>query len=364
MSREQKLALILGFLAVLVVAMLISDHYSKANKDRLAAEVADAPQVIDPATPSPYSGPLASNTPGNFAPLPPTVDPSSNIAGNGFLDRALASNQTPGQTQGQTPGQTPGAADPISNAGTPGAPEPVVLTMGGKNADPTLSRDSTLLDELRRQGEALTNGLREMPAAANSTQVPVEPSRTAESDALQRQLDQAAKSNTTPAKTEAPAAERWHVVAANDSLFAISKKYYGDGKYWKKLAEANKSRMGNNNTLRPGVRLLIPDAAALGIAGATTKVDPAKPDATKPIANKPETKPTTKPDAKTAAKPDTKPATTTGPRVYEVKKGDTLGQIAMRELGTSKRANEILTLNKLADADDIHIGQKLKLPAK
>jgi len=47
-----------------------------------------------------------------------------------------------------------------------------------------------------------------------------------------------------------------------------------------------------------------------------------------------------------------------------VKKGDTLGQIAMRELGTSKRANEILTLNKLSDANSIRVGQKLKLPAK
>lgn len=331
MSREQKLALILGFLAVLVVAMLISDHYSKANNDRLAADVSEAPQMIDPAAISSYASPLASNTPGNsYAPLPPThVDANASSAGGGFLGSALdaAGRNADNQSQGR---------DPMVEH------EPLRITMGGNN-----------------QGvvDRVTGGISNLPPAINTNQFPADPSRDrANEEALRRQLEEAAKaSQGNPTPLQAPAAERWHTVANNDSLFAISKKYYGDGKYWKKLAEANKGRMGDNNTLRPGVRLLIPDAAVLGIAGTAPKVDPAKPDAkpdTKPVAVKPDTQPIA-----------TKPATGAD-RTYEVKKGDTLGEISMRELGTSKRASEILTLNGLKDANSIRVGQKLKLPAK
>lgn len=352
MSREQKLALILGFLAVLVVAMLISDHYSKANKDRLAGDVAESPQMIDPTIPSPYSGAMAANNPGSgasYAPLPPThLDAQANTAGGGFLDDALrASNQN----------TVPGELDRANfNQGNP-IPEPLVLTQGGVNNDPALDRDSTLLDQLRRQGESLVDGLNGLPAAASRTSIPTGPTPTEPNQddinraELQRQLDEsAARARQTP---PAPAAERWHIVVANDSLFALSKKYYGDGKHWKKLAEANKGRMGDNNTLRPGVRLLIPDAAAIGLAGATPAAVPAK-----PVAAKPETKPQTKAETKSAT-----PTTTAG-RTYEVKKGDTLGEISMRELGTSKRAGEIITLNNLKDANSIRVGQKLKMPAK
>lgn len=356
MSREQKLALILGFLAVLVVAMLISDHYSKANKDRLAGDVAESPQMIDPTIPSPYSGAMASNNPGSsgsYAPLPPThLDAQANTAGGGFLDDAL-------RASGQSP--VPGEFDPTRFDQGNATPEPIVLTQGGVNNDPSLDRDSTLLHQLRRQGESLVDGLNGLPAAASRTSIPTgttptEPNQDDLNRAeLQRQLDEsAARARQTP---PAPAAERWHIVVANDSLFALSKKYYGDGKHWKKLAEANKGRMGDNNTLRTGVRLLIPDAAAIGLAGATP---PAV--LTKPIAAKPETKPETKPQTKAETKPAT-PTTTAG-RVYEVKKGDTLGEISMRELGTSKRAGEIITLNNLKDANSIRVGQKLKMPAK
>ena len=51
-------------------------------------------------------------------------------------------------------------------------------------------------------------------------------------------------------------------------------------------------------------------------------------------------------------------------KTYTVKKGDTLGQIAQRELGTMKRADEIVKLNKLKSASSIREGMKLSLPTK
>ena len=48
-------------------------------------------------------------------------------------------------------------------------------------------------------------------------------------------------------------------VQSNDSLFKISKKYYGDGKKWNKIFEANKDSMPDPDSLYVGQKLLIPD---------------------------------------------------------------------------------------------------------
>ena len=51
---------------------------------------------------------------------------------------------------------------------------------------------------------------------------------------------------------------------------------------------------------------------------------------------------------------------------YTVKKGDTLGLISQRELGTVKRMQDILDLNKdqIDNADEITVGMVLKMPAR
>ncbi|MFF9287499.1 peptidoglycan-binding protein [Streptomyces griseosporeus] len=52
---------------------------------------------------------------------------------------------------------------------------------------------------------------------------------------------------------------------------------------------------------------------------------------------------------------------TSGTTTYTVKKGDTLSAIAKR-YGTT--VTKLVTLNKLKDADEIAVGQKLRIPAK
>ncbi|MBI1302516.1 MAG: LysM peptidoglycan-binding domain-containing protein [Phycisphaera sp.] len=50
-----------------------------------------------------------------------------------------------------------------------------------------------------------------------------------------------------------------HTVAAGDTLSSISRKHYGDGKYWEKIYEANKSSIGSDPArLRVGQRLTLP----------------------------------------------------------------------------------------------------------
>jgi nucleoid-associated protein YgaU len=50
-------------------------------------------------------------------------------------------------------------------------------------------------------------------------------------------------------------------VKKGDTLWAISKKYYGDGKKWRKILEANPQALsipGNTRTLKIGAVLVIP----------------------------------------------------------------------------------------------------------
>lgn len=49
---------------------------------------------------------------------------------------------------------------------------------------------------------------------------------------------------------------------------------------------------------------------------------------------------------------------------YKIKKGDTLGHIAQRELGSVKYTSDILRLNPGLDANNLKVGQEIKLPAR
>jgi len=49
-------------------------------------------------------------------------------------------------------------------------------------------------------------------------------------------------------------------------------------------------------------------------------------------------------------------------RVHVVKKGDTLGKIALKYLGSARKWKQIAKLNKIRDPKRIKIGQRLKLP--
>ncbi|PKM49581.1 MAG: peptidoglycan-binding protein [Firmicutes bacterium HGW-Firmicutes-7] len=50
----------------------------------------------------------------------------------------------------------------------------------------------------------------------------------------------------------------YYVVKSGDSLWAIAKKYYGDGSKYSKIYNANKSIIKNANLIYPGQKLTIP----------------------------------------------------------------------------------------------------------
>lgn len=357
MARELKLALIVGFVLVLVVTMLISDHLSKARQSRLADDTSSAPAMVPPAPEEPALALRSYEPDVPSSPLPgsePTPAPESGLASG-------------------TPSGMP--ADPSLTPS--GEPAPVVLALGSGTpagdsgtlgtALNTPAAEGDVPDELarliRERGGQIVNGEIRLPVAANT--------RTTTLAAPQVGVPQPAPSAPaarpeTPAPAPSPAPEttparerqaeqsnpgdRWHVVASGESAFGIARKYYGNGELWRELARYNGNRIRDNGSVRQGVRLRIPTREVLtGRASGSSST----PREVQPAPSREQT-------------PARREQASSGARVYTVKAGDSLNLIAQRELGTVRRAGEILALNKdtLKDPNAIRAGMQLKLPAR
>lgn len=67
------------------------------------------------------------------------------------------------------------------------------------------------------------------------------------------------KKNTSSSNnTGSTSGNKIYIVKKGDSLWKISKKYYGKGSQWKKIADANKKLIKNPNKLSIGWKLIIP----------------------------------------------------------------------------------------------------------
>ncbi|HEX5009471.1 MAG TPA: LysM peptidoglycan-binding domain-containing protein [Planctomycetota bacterium] len=126
-----------------------------------------------------------------------------------------------------------------------------------------------------------------------------------------------------------------YTVGAGDSLWKIAHKRYGSGDeqaHVDAILAANPT-LSSNEYLKVGQKITLPVI--------TAKVDPTR-------------------------LPAEKQAAETGGRIYVVKAGDTLSAIAKKELGSSKRSNEIFELNRtrLSDPAKIVVGMKLTLPPR
>jgi nucleoid-associated protein YgaU len=313
-TREQKLALIIGFSLVMVVGVLISDHFSRARTEALG-------QALDQR-----EGGGGSR-----------IDPISLVQDEPPLDEAwvrepLPSHdpvaQAPPAAQSEPPVAIVMGVPPEQDPLAPAAADPGTLALAG----PPLSQQTPLADSVGP------------PAGASSALSNVQPSSPAHppvADPLSEMFEpvyatRAAEPRTEPVSQKSPVRERTHIVAEDESLWKIAEREYGDGSLWTRIRDRNPTLVSEDGEVRAGIKLAIPlDGSASG-----------------------EKKPASAPPTRVKEKKDS--AT---PRTYIVRKGDSLGEIAQRELGSARRWPEIVKLNHLDDPDDVPAGLALRLPS-
>lgn len=291
MTREHKISIIVGFLLVLVVAVFISDHWSRARGAGIE------PVLIDEAAlPSPdLSGlldPLESRPPRPAVATMPAAPKSESASSTN--DRPLSRGLRTAQRK--TVPIKPWTLDSFRGV------------MHGQI-------DKTKADAPK--GSVKPRPTPILPSGGQST--------------LAQGSDRADGSRKSAGERD-----RWHPVVKNETLFEISKRYYGSGHLWPKLRDYNSSRVGRDGSVRQGVMLRIPPKHVLLGEPAPKVHHQPKPRATKVA------------------------------RTYTVKKGDTLGEIAQRLMGSVKRMPDLIAANRglIDDQDDIVVGMVLKVPGR
>ena len=129
-----------------------------------------------------------------------------------------------------------------------------------------------------------------------------------------------------------------HTIEKGDSLWDLAARYYGDGRQWKKIYEANRDVLPSSSTLPVGAVLVIPPADARAS------------DATAPESVT---------QAPTAPSPPG-----TGTVTYTVKSRDTLYNIAVKQYGDGSLWRTIYEANrdKIPSPDRLAVGTVLVIP--
>jgi nucleoid-associated protein YgaU len=323
-TREQKLALIVGFSLILLVGVLISDHLSRARAVQVAGIESEDLRLAADTRP---------NLPDAIQPAVREVAAEPQPAGPLLPPAAL-------------PAQPGDAGQSTDSPGTLIAMGPATAEQAGtiplREAPPPSDRAEQLLNEFR-------SGIRSAIGEAAGLDIPAAAT-----------LDRVETLTAAPAPeklaTEAPArpATQWYTVKPGETLFQIAKRQYGSGSMWKQLAELNKGRVTPDGGVRAGVRIELFESVP-GASPAKSPSTPAKPAA----------KPAPRSSGEQRLAKDTK---SNKPRAatYTVQRGDSIGEISQKVLGTVKRKDEILSLNRgiVDDEDSIQVGMVLKMPAR
>lgn len=237
---------------------------------------------------------------------------------------------TPSDPIGQIAREQPTRAGAGSSALSQG--RPIEISQGGGDGllDQAFERfrdsDAPALVGEREAGETLdrtglfdrvdSNTVTLPPVGERRVDTPIKPMREPERGA------------TTTIGTE----WRTHTVVAGDSLYAIARTLLGDGNRWREILENNKGLLESPSTLAIGMVLKIDR-----VARTTTRPSPARSNTN---------------------------SSSSSERTYVVLPGDMLGTISQKLLGTARRVEEIVELNGLDDANDIKVGQTLRIPAR
>jgi len=89
--------------------------------------------------------------------------------------------------------------------------------------------------------------------AAQENAIPSEPPRNTTD--YNEPKPSALPTNGTAEKT---ISQQFHIVREGETLSDISRQYYGSANKWQKILDANRGILKDANTLRPGIKIIIP----------------------------------------------------------------------------------------------------------
>lgn len=350
MARETKFGLLIGLVVILLFGLLVSD-YLRPVEDRVDA--------VDPTR-------LAQGAQDSIDPLGARRAPAMPRFDEAMYGRpgdALGVVVQPIPAAGPEPEPVwmPSPADtPAGGEARPpvfGEPPPVEH----RQAWVVVDRDEAFRAAMQRVGtlpEPTRPGAADLPRHIDSTTpTPTPAPAVAPPAPAPATAQEPVRAAPTPAP--APAGAIVHEVREGDTLTAVARRYYGDDRLWRTVADANLDKLMPGYRLRPGTRLTVPplppaftpEMAEHFEIVATQRRPPA--DAVTLVA-------THAPRADGPAPPPMTPVVT-----VRVASGDTLIRLASRHLGDGDRWQELLDANRdqLARPEQLHEGMTLKMPA-
>ncbi|MHC4948959.1 MAG: LysM peptidoglycan-binding domain-containing protein [Planctomycetota bacterium] len=248
MTRENKLALVLGFGLILFVGILISDHFSTARRQESADLL--RPHASDPLVEARRQDPHLLDYERPPSPPPPAVRA-------GELATEAVQPVTPTPTismpdlQRPTPPLHAGGAGPV----TPGAstrvasgPDDAVHAVGGGETLTSICRrhygDAALVAAL-----AAYNGLSDPDELRAGHRLRLPPATA---------LGRPATAATTTPPVSTPAPPRTYTVRSGDTLSEIAQHVMGTSRSWRRLLEYNADVIDDPDRLVVGTTLKVP----------------------------------------------------------------------------------------------------------
>lgn len=148
--------------------------------------------------------------------------------------------------------ETKGVDKPDANALKALRDEAAALAAEGNRATPPMTRNTAAAtaEEMRKAPQK---------AAGDSTAASRTNTAAAASDAAASTAFPAFVHSNDKAEKKTGAEQRTYVVQPGDTLFRIAEKFYGDRTHWKKIRDANKTRIDPDGRVRAGQILVIPN---------------------------------------------------------------------------------------------------------
>lgn len=252
MTREHKLSLVLGFGLLLFVGILLSDHFSAAQRRDHA----------DLATASPDRSSRALTDPITLQPLPVVQRNAVSTVGQ-YSSEGMYTDGLQMQGLGTPTPVAPGPAPVPAELYTIKAGESLYKICQAKYGDGSLWKslaefNSNVIPNptklragvtIRLPSESVLRGEVPQPAATQPVQYDVPGMSAGDAPTL-----------NVLAQPELPApTSREYTVQKGDTLTTIASKKLGSKSKWKQIADANRDRLSDPHNLVPGTVIRLPN---------------------------------------------------------------------------------------------------------